>query len=131
MGVPISAKGKDHLMMERTVIKSRRAMARLKDMMRTEIWMPPSVKLAVLDILVRSIMLYATGIWAANIMEEGKGNNKYIRRLKTLYNMGIRQATGVGKQTPTWLLYVIAKRVSIDTTIKKLVWRYAKYLENI
>lgn len=48
--------------------KSKRALAKVKDVMQTEQWMAPSVKLTMLDTAARSIMLYGVCIWATPVI---------------------------------------------------------------
>ncbi len=117
--------------MEQTIKKSRRAMARVKDVMRLEGWMAPSVKLTLLDTVVRSVMLYATGVWAGNLLNIQETRNKWMKKLSVIYNMGLRAATGLDRRIPLWVLYVTAKRVAVHIVIRKIVWRYAGYLRNM
>ena len=74
-------------------------MAKLKDIMRVETWMAPGVQLALLDTGVRSIMLYAVGVWSGCMGGEGAApggrQEETIRKLQVLYNNCLRQALGV------------------------------------
>ena len=73
-------------------------MAKLKDTMRVEAWMAPGVQLALLDTGVRSIMLYAVGVWSGCMGGGGAGpggrQEETIRKLQVLYNNCLRQALG-------------------------------------
>ena len=65
-------------------------MAKMKNVMTTERWMTPSVKLTLLDTGARSIMIYGITLWGATKTNlEGKAGEG-IKQLNTLYNTGLR-----------------------------------------
>ena len=60
--------------------------------MMVERWLTQAAKLALLDVLARSVMLYAISTWGATkMLRYDQGNlPKGVKELATLYNTGIR-----------------------------------------
>lgn len=73
LGLLTTGTGDNRAALNLTIQKSRRATAKLKNMLMVEQWMAPAVRLALLDTAVRSIMLYAAPIWASAGLLENKG----------------------------------------------------------
>ena len=86
----ISDTGKDRVLVETILDKSRKAMARIKDVIQTELWMAPSVRLALVDTAVRSIMLYGVSVWATDVLQGQDSLKRQIHRFEVTYNMGVR-----------------------------------------
>ena len=115
--------------------KSRKALATLKDTVRVETWMTPSISLELLDTGVCSIMTYAIGIWGPNHLrrradEDRSKHKKGIRELSVLYNSGLRQILQVPMNTPLTIIYILAKRTPFEVTARKICWRFAKYIQH-
>ncbi len=90
LGVITDGSGRDDRQIDMTIKKSRRALAKMKNIIRTETWMAPAIKLALLNTCTRAVMLYGIPIWAPMKLKEAGGSQTGLKQLATLYNTGIR-----------------------------------------